>query len=140
VKQSRSYGVKFTRTPPLVLGRHPDAPTRQSWRTWAEEQARQGPIAIDLFSGAGGLSLGLEQAGYTVVLAVDHDDASVQTHMANFPGPCLDVDLSEPERVEDLLGLLKGLDIDLVAGGPPCQPFSRAGRSKIRDLVDKGNP
>lgn len=136
--QPRSYGVKFTRTPPLVLERHPDAPRRQPWRTWVEEQARRGPIAIDLFSGAGGLSLGLEQAGYSVVLAADHDDASVQTHMANFPGPCFDLDLSEPERVEDLLGLLKGLDIDLIAGGPPCQPFSRAGRSKIRDLVDKG--
>ena len=138
MKQPRSYGVKVTRTPSLLLERHPDAPRRQPWRTWAEDQARRGPIAIDLFSGAGGLSLGLEEAGYSVVLAADHDNASVQTHMANFAGPCFDLDLSEPERVDDLLGLLKGLDIDLVAGGPPCQPFSRAGRSKIRDLVDKG--
>jgi DNA (cytosine-5)-methyltransferase 1 len=89
-----------------VLDRHPDAPRRQPWRTWAAEQAERGPIAVDLFSGAGGLSLGLEQADYTVILAADHDDAAVQTHMANFRGP--------------------------------CQPFSRAGRSKIRDLVDKG--
>lgn len=136
--QPRSYGVKLTRSAPLILERHPDAPRRQPWRTWAEAQAENGPIAVDLFSGAGGLSLGLEAAGYTVVLAADHDDAAVQTHMANFPGPCLDLDLAEPERVEDLLGLLDGLNVDLIAGGPPCQPFSRAGRSKIRDLVDKG--
>lgn len=134
----RKYGVKLTRSAPLILDRHPAAPRRQPWRTWAEEQAQRGPIALDLFSGAGGLSLGLERAGYAVVLAADHDDAAVQTHMANFPGPCFDLDLAEPERVEDLLGLIEGLGIDLIAGGPPCQPFSRAGRSKIRDLVDKG--
>ncbi len=132
------YGVKLTRSAPLVLERHLDAPRRRPWRMWAEEQATRGPIAIDLFCGAGGLSLGLEQAGYTVVLAADHDEAAVQTHMSNFAGPCFDLDLSDPERVEDLLGLLDGLEIDLVAGGPPCQPFSRAGRSKIRDLVEKG--
>jgi DNA (cytosine-5)-methyltransferase 1 len=138
VTSPRTYGVKLVRSAPLYLDRHPDAPRRQPWRSWAQEQASRGPIAVDLFSGAGGLSLGLEEAGYTVVLAADHDDAAVQTHMANFPGPCFDLDLSEPERVEDLLGLLEGLDVDLIAGGPPCQPFSRAGRSKIRDLVDKG--
>jgi DNA (cytosine-5)-methyltransferase 1 len=93
---------------------------------------------VDLFAGAGGLSLGLENAGYTVVMSVDHDAPSVETHMANFPGLCLDLDLADPERVDDLVELLSGLDIDLIAGGPPCQPFSRAGRSKIRDLVDKG--
>ena len=37
-----------------------------------------------------------------------------------------------------LLRLLDGLSIDLVAGGPPCQPFSRAGRSKLRNLVRDG--
>ncbi|MGI8808930.1 MAG: DNA cytosine methyltransferase [Acidimicrobiales bacterium] len=102
------------------------------------ECAQQGPIAVDLFAGAGGLTLGLDRAGYQVVLAADHDPAAVETHLANFPGPCFDTDLSDAGRVDDLIGLLDGLDIDLIAGGPPCQPFSRAGRSKIRDLVDKG--
>ncbi len=134
----RSYGVKLTRSTPLVLDRHADAPRRQPWRTWVEEQAEQGPIAIDLFSGAGGLSLGLEDAGFNVILAVDHDEAAVQTHLGMFPGLCLDLDLSEADRIDDLVGLLDGIDIDLIAGGPPCQPFSRAGRSKIRDLVDRG--
>ena len=134
----RTYGVKLTRSTPLVLDRHPGAPRRQPWRTWVEEQAKRGPIAIDLFSGAGGLSLGLEDAGFNVILAADHDEAAVQTHLAMFPGLCLDLDLAEPDRVDDLVGLLDGIDVDLIAGGPPCQPFSRAGRSKIRDLVDRG--
>lgn len=133
-----AYGVRLERSTPLQLERHPDAPKRQSWRAWAKEQASNGPIAVDLFSGAGGLSLGLEKAGYTVVLSVDHDEAAVKTHLANFPGAALAMDLSDPDRVDDLLELLSDLDLDLVAGGPPCQPFSRAGRSKIRDLVDRG--
>lgn len=137
--ESRTYGVKLERSAPLILDRHPDAPRRQSWKQWAHEQKSKGPIAIDLFSGAGGLSLGLEEAGYTVVLAVDHDPASVQTHLANFPGAALNMDLAMPEEVDGLVDLVDGLEIDLVAGGPPCQPFSRAGRSKIRDLVQKGD-
>jgi len=132
------YGVRVVRSSPLEMGRHPDAPRRQPWRTWAETEKRRRPIAVDLFAGAGGLSLGLENAGYSVVLSADHDASAVETHLSNFPGLCLDLDLADPDRVEDLIGLLGDLDIDLIAGGPPCQPFSRAGRSKIRDLVDKG--
>jgi hypothetical protein len=134
----RQYGVRLSRSNRLELERHSDAPRRQPWRSWAEQQAAEGPVAVDLFAGAGGLSHGLEAAGYRVILSVDHDPMAVETHLSNFPGPCLDLDLAEPDRLEDLLGLLAGLDVDLVAGGPPCQPFSRAGRSKIRDLVDRG--
>ncbi len=134
----RTYGTLTNRSAILELERHPNAPRRQPWRSWVTECAKSGPIAVDLFAGAGGLSLGLERAGYTVVLSVDHDAAAVQTHLANFAGPSFDLDLSDPDRVNDLIGLLAGLEIDLIAGGPPCQPFSRAGRSKIRDLVEKG--
>jgi DNA (cytosine-5)-methyltransferase 1 len=134
----RAYGVKILRSTRLELERHPHAPRREPWRSWVEECAAEGPIAVDLFSGAGGLSLGLEDAGFRVILAADHDEAAVQTHLANFPGPCFDLDLAEPERIDDLVGLLDGIDVDLIAGGPPCQPFSRAGRSKIRNLVDRG--
>ncbi|MFV0458501.1 MAG: DNA cytosine methyltransferase [Actinomycetales bacterium] len=135
---TRTYGVKLTRSTPLDLDRHRDAPRRKPWRTWVQEQATHGPIAVDLFSGAGGLSLGLEDAGFRVVLAADHDEAAVQTHLAMFPGLCLDLDLAESDRVDGLVELLDGIQVDLIAGGPPCQPFSRAGRSKIRDLVDRG--
>ncbi len=96
------------------------------------------PLAIDLFSGCGGLSVGLEQAGFAVILSVDTDQWALETHRHNLPGAAIDLDLSDPARVEVLLRLLDGLPIDLVAGGPPCQPFSRAGRSKLRDLVRDG--
>jgi DNA (cytosine-5)-methyltransferase 1 len=133
-----SLETRINRSSSLELERHPGAPRRQPWRSWATECAKSGPIAVDLFCGAGGLSLGLERAGYTVVLSVDHDPAAVQTHLSNFPGSCLDLDLADPDRVHDLIGLLNGLEVDLIAGGPPCQPFSRAGLSKIRDLVENG--
>ena len=93
---------------------------------------------MDLFAGCGGLSLGLDEAGFEVVLSVDHDPVALETHRHNLPGPALDLDLSEPGRIDALIGLLEGIPIDLVAGGPPCQPFSRAGRSKIRSLVADG--
>lgn len=93
---------------------------------------------MDLFSGAGGLGAGIEAAGWTVVAAVDHDRAALETHRANFRGQALDVDMSAADQVAQLVELLRPLQIDLVAGGPPCQPFSRAGRSKIRSLVSEG--
>lgn len=115
---------------------HPGGPRSQNWHRWALGQTR--PRAIDLFSGCGGLSLGLEQSGYSVILAVDTDPWALETHRHNIPGVALDLDLSEPERVDSLIRLLAGIPIDLVAGGPPCQPFSRAGRSKLRSLVRDG--
>jgi DNA (cytosine-5)-methyltransferase 1 len=95
-------------------------------------------LAVDLFAGAGGLSLGLEKAGWKVAVAVDHDPRVLETHRHNFGGLTLDLDLGDPGQRADLVGLLNQVEIDLVAGGPPCQPFSRAGRSKIRSLVEAG--
>jgi DNA (cytosine-5)-methyltransferase 1 len=101
--------------------------------------ARSGrPTAIDLFCGAGGLSLGLERAGFDVLVGADSDEWAVRTHNANFRGLGWCGDLSD---ASDFLTTLEvwGLDrVDLVAGGVPCQPFSRAGVSRIRDLVDAG--
>jgi DNA (cytosine-5)-methyltransferase 1 len=131
-----NVGVELQRSAPLRLPPNPDRPVNESWRGWALRQTR--PRAIDLFAGSGGLSLGLEDAGYRVILSVDNDPWSLETHRHNFAAPALDIDLSDAERVEGLIALVKGIPIDLVAGGPPCQPFSRAGRSKIRSLVAEG--
>lgn len=130
------YGVRIERSAPLRLPVHSDTPRSQSWRRWALGQTR--PRAIDLFSGCGGLGLGLQSAGYTVILSVDNDPWALETHRHNLPGVALDLDLSEPGRVDSLVRLLSGIPIHLVAGGPPCQPFSRAGRSKLRSLVREG--
>lgn len=131
-----SYQVKLIRSTPVRLSPHPDSPTPEKWEKWARSRRRS--LAVDLFSGGGGLSLGLEQAGYCVALAVDHDDWAVETHRHNIEGNALKLDLGDPVRVSELISTLKKLQIDLIAAGPPCQPFSRAGRSKIRSLVQQG--
>lgn len=133
------YGVKLHRSKPLRLDDHRDSCTEDKFDEWYAARVDSGrPFAVDLFSGAGGLSLGLEQAGWTVAVAVDFDQRALDTHRANLPGLALNLDLGKPEDRERLIGLLKGKNIDLIAGGPPCQPFSRAGRSKIKSLVDAG--
>jgi DNA (cytosine-5)-methyltransferase 1 len=128
--------VKYKRSAALMLEADPRAPDWDSWPGWAARQSR--PLAVDLFAGGGGLSLGLEDAGFRVGLAADHDRWAVQTHAANFRGLSTQLDLFDPAAEERLTVLLKQADVALIAGGPPCQPFSRAGRSAIRFLVEKG--
>lgn len=134
-----TYAVKLQRSDDMKLKPHPEMCTDETFADWCSAQVASGRrLAIDLFSGAGGLSLGLHDAGWTVAVAVDHDPKALQTHRHNFPGLALEEDLGSAEGRSRLLDRLQGVEIDLVAGGPPCQPFSRAGRSKIRSLVEAG--
>jgi DNA (cytosine-5)-methyltransferase 1 len=135
--QSNSYGVTVRRSEALRLPMHPGAPSHGSFRSWM--QASERPIAIDLFSGAGGLSYGLECAGYRVALAADIDAWALETHAHNFEGVALQLDLGDKDVRDNIVKLFEGVDVSLVAGGPPCQPYSRAGRSKIRSLVQLGS-
>lgn len=111
---------------------------------------------IDLFAGCGGLSLGLKRAGFEVKLAVEKSPMAAETYFHNFIEPIRDhaewegflrlstvdqarrglvVDaLEQVLASEELLEGLKAADIDLVAGGPPCQGFSLAGRRNPSDL------
>jgi len=81
--------------------------------------------AIDLFCGAGGLSLGLRRAGFSVVGAVDNDDVAVRTYRDNIGDHVLRASLTElaVERLLERAGLEPG-ECTLLAGGPPCQGFS----------------
>lgn len=134
-----TYGVRLERSDSLELGRHPEAPSSEDLIEWCKAEKKAGRLlAVDLFAGAGGLGVGLEAAGWTVAVAVDNNQMAVNTHCANFRGLALKVDMSNPGEVEALIKMVRNIDIDLVAGGPPCQPFSRAGRAKIRSLVDQG--
>lgn len=133
------YGVRLQRSDALRLPAHPEGPTVRTLRAWCDTRRAAGqPIAVDLFSGAGGLSAGVEAAGWAVAAAVDHDPRALETHRHNFPGLALDLDLGEQGARDTFVRLFTDIPVDLVAGGPPCQPFSRAGRSKIRSLVDAG--
>jgi DNA (cytosine-5)-methyltransferase 1 len=135
-----TYGVKLQRSDDLQLDDHPDACTEETFAEWCAQRRGAGErLAVDLFSGAGGLSLGLHEAGWTVAVAVDNDPKALQTHRHNFPGLTLAHDLADPDERRSFLELVGQTEIDLVAGGPPCQPFSRAGRSKIRSLVETGH-
>lgn len=89
---------------------------------------------IDLFSGCGGLSHGLEMSGHKCLLGVDANKEAIQTFAANHPHA--DVYLGDIKKLSDkkLKELLKGEKIDMVVGGPPCQGFSTVGRGEVDDV------
>jgi DNA (cytosine-5)-methyltransferase 1 len=135
-----TYAVKLQRSDDLQLTGHSSGCSEATFRQWCSDQVNEGALlAVDLFSGAGGLSLGLQDAGWTVALAVDNDEKALQTHRYNFPGLTRVCNLGDSEQRMALSTLLDGIEVDLIAGGPPCQPFSRAGLSKIRSLVEAGH-
>ena len=81
---------------------------------------------IDLFSGCGGLSLGLKNSGLNVVAAVDSDEHAIKVYRENFPETaarafCEDLTKFSPR---DLLSRIGEIEVDIIAGGPPCQGFS----------------
>lgn len=95
------------------------------------------PIAIDLFCGAGGMSLGFEQAGFDIRLSVDFDGYHVATHGRNFPyapAVCGSVRDMSGASLRLMAGLNPSEEIDVLFGGPPCQGFSQMGLRDSKDL------
>lgn len=90
---------------------------------------------IDLFCGAGGLSLGFTQEGFVTSLANDIQECCVDTYAHNHPETPRDhIVLGDIKDVtENLNELLDGRTVDIVVGGPPCQGFSMANRQRLID-------
>lgn len=90
---------------------------------------------IDLFCGAGGLSLGFTQEGFVTSLANDIQDCCVDTYAHNHPETPRDhIVLGDiKDVVSNLDELLSGRNADIVVGGPPCQGFSMANRQRLID-------
>ena len=78
---------------------------------------------LDLFAGAGGMSLGMKNAGHTIVHSYDNWNAAIDTLRANFDHPATLVDLSDTSTWNEVLSH----DFDVITAGPPCQDFSIAG-------------
>ncbi|MBS1713163.1 MAG: DNA cytosine methyltransferase [Armatimonadetes bacterium] len=107
-----------------TIGRAPQPAPQQTW------------TAVSLFSGAGGLDLGLERAGFQTLACVEKDADCAATLKANRPewrlvggrssSGCGDVRDLDGSDVLKTVGLRRG-DLDLVAGGPPCQSYSNLG-------------
>lgn len=101
----------------------------------AEQESSNNPMLIDLFSGAGGMSLGFKQAGFDIALANDIEESCLETYRFNHP-EVPDENVIQDD-IEKILGYVKDLlpnkEIDIVIGGPPCQGFSNANRQRLID-------
>jgi DNA (cytosine-5)-methyltransferase 1 len=97
------------------------------------------PVVLDLFCGAGGMSLGFQMAGYRIALGVEMNKLAATTYQANF-GPHCYVgnirDIADPQSFIQQYGLTH---VDVIIGGPPCQGFARVGRGKLRRLKNDPN-
>ena len=95
----------------------------------------QRPIGIDLFAGAGGMTLGFEQAGFDIPVSVELDPIHCATHKFNFPFwsiLCRNVVDITGDEIRQLLDI-QNREIDVVFGGPPCQGFSMIGKRTLDD-------
>ena len=82
---------------------------------------------VDLFSGCGGMSLGLQQAGFKIVGAFDNWEPAIAIYKKNFKHPIYKADLS----CDDAGAIVRKLKPDMIVGGPPCQDYSIAGKRNL---------
>ncbi|AFY37844.1 DNA-cytosine methyltransferase [[Leptolyngbya] sp. PCC 7376] len=91
------------------------------------------PAVLDVFCGAGGMSLGFQRAGCKILGGIDHNPHAVTTHHQNFPKCKLKLEATDIRTLEDLPSLnLQPREVDILIGGPPCQVFSRVGLGKMK--------
>ena len=97
--------------------------------------------ALDLFCGCGGISAGLRSAGFEVLAGIDVEPRYMATFERNFPEAIpLSIDLASvtPKYLMEKIGVSPG-ELDLIAGGPPCQGFSKNVPRRHRFMDDPNN-
>jgi DNA (cytosine-5)-methyltransferase 1 len=99
------------------------------------------PKVVSLFTGPGGLDLGLEAAGFETAVAIEYDHDSAETIRANRQWSVIERDIHHVPSTEILsvAGVQEG-EVDLLAGGPPCQPFSKSGYWARGDALRMADP
>jgi DNA (cytosine-5)-methyltransferase 1 len=101
------------------------------------------PLVLSAFTGAGGLDLGLERAGFRVIACIEHNQQARETVLENRPNtrflePWDIIDLARALQPVDL-GLRRG-ELDLLTGAPPCQPFSKAAQWEANSMRGLDDP
>ena len=93
------------------------------------------PTVVDLFSGAGGFSLGFRNAGFDIKLAIDINHAAARTYSLNFPNVVViedDIRNISGDDIEYLVG-----KVDIVIGSPPCEPYTGANPLRMKEPLDR---
>jgi DNA (cytosine-5)-methyltransferase 1 len=118
----------------LKKNRHKNVFFEKYFKPKVEDKSRKFAFA-DLFAGCGGLSLGLEQAGFNGVFVNEIDEVFAETHYFNHNIPVSNYFVGDiNELVSDFSKAKVSLkNLDLVCGGPPCQGFSMANRQRVID-------
>lgn len=90
---------------------------------------------VDLFAGAGGMSLGFQWAGFECVMGTDFDKDASSTYKLNHPQtPFICGDITDKDTLDSIYSALDRTPrVDIIVGGPPCQGFSHAGKRLVDD-------
>lgn len=94
---------------------------------------------IDLFSGAGGMSLGFDQEGFSNIFSIDIEPKFCETYKSNFPNHNLLQKNISKLSIEEIKSLVGDKSVDVIIGGPPCQGFSIAGNIGRKFIDDYRN-